>query len=191
MATSNFPFGLRAAVHPSGIIRQDYQVNGIVSGYGTAIYTGTPVKRDTNGTLIPCATGADTAIGVFQGVEYTDATGRFVVSPFWPASATYRSDGQMQAYFTSDPNILYDAQANGPVAATKIGEAINLADASQGSDYTGLSSQALNATTTGATPGLATVVSIPPGPYFGGEWNTPGDAYTIVRVRLTQQPPIA
>lgn len=191
MSSTNSPFGLRPAVHPSGIIRQDVQNNGIASAYGTALYTGTPVKRTTDGTLIACTTGADTAVGVFQGVEYTDAAGRFVVSPFWPAAATYADDGKMQVYFTSDPQILYDAQADGPVLASQIGEAINLANTSQGSTYTGLSTQALENVTTGATPGLATIVGIPPGSYVGGEVNTPGDAFTIVRVRLTPQPPIA
>lgn len=191
MSSTNSPFGLRPAVHPSGIIRQDVQNNGIASAYGTALYNGTPVKRTTDGTLVACGTGADVAIGVFQGCEYTDATGRFIISPFWPAGATYVDDGKMQAYFTSDPEILYDGQADGPVLASQIGEAINLANTSRGSIYTGQSTQALENVTTGATPGLATIVGIPPGSYFGGEVNAPGDAFTIVRVRLTYQGPVA
>lgn len=191
MSTTNAPFGLRPAVHPSGVIRQSVQNNGIASAYATALYTGTPIKRLTDGTIGACTTADAVAIGVFQGCEYTGATGRFIVSPYWPASATYTDDGKMQAYYTDDPNILYDAQANGAVAATKIGEGINLANNSQGSTYTGFSTQALDATTTGATPGLATVVAIPPGSYVGGEVNAPGDAYTVVRVRLTYQGPVA
>lgn len=191
MSSVSAPFGLAPAAHASGgTIRQDYQNNGIASGYNTNIFTQTPVKRTTDGTLVACSTGVETAIGVFLGCEFSSA-GRFFVSPYWPASQTYTDDGTMQAYFTSDPNILYDAQCDGSVAASKIGEGINLANTSQGSTYTGQSTQALSATTTGATVGLATVWSIPPGPYFGGSSNAPGDTYTIVRVKLTYQVPIA
>lgn len=191
MSTTNAPFGLRPAAHPSGTIRQTVQNNGIASAYGTALYTGTPIVRGTDGTIQAATTSSRAAIGVFQGCEYTDAAGRFVVSPYWPASATYANDGFMQAYYTDDPEILYDAQCNGSVAATAIGEGINLANNSQGSTYTGQSTQALDSSTTGATPGLGTVVAIPPGPYVGGEFNAPGDAYTVVRVRLTYQGPVA
>ncbi len=191
MSTLAAPFGLEPAAHISGgTIRQDYQDNGIASGYNTNLFTGTPIKRTTDGTIVACTTGADTGIGVFQGCEFS-ASGKFFVSPYWPASQTYDDDGTMQAYFTTDPNILYDAQADGTVAASAIGEAINLANTSQGSTFTGLSTQALNHTTTGATPGLATIRSIPKGPYPGGGINIPGDAFTVVRVQLTYQVPIA
>lgn len=198
MTATSTPFGLQAAAHISGgIIRQNYRPNGVLSGFGTSIFTGTPVKNNTDGTLIPCATGVDTAIGVFQGCEFTDTAGVFHVSPFWPASQAYSTtlvNGQqinMQAYFTDDPNILYDGQCDGSVPLSGIGQAVNLVDASQGSTFTGLSSQRLNHTTTGATPGLARIISIPEGSYFGGGINTPGDAFTIVRVQLTYQAVIA
>lgn len=191
MSTASAPFGLQPAAHISGgTIRQDYMNNGIASGYSSNIFSNTPVKRTTDGTLVVCSTGVETAIGVFAGCEFSSA-GKFFVSPYWPASQTYDNDGTMQAYFTTDPNILYDAQCDGSVAASKIGEAINLANTTQGSTYTGQSTQALSATTTGATAGLAVVRSIPTGPYPGGGFNAPADAYTVVRVQLTYQVPIA
>lgn len=180
MSSTSAPFGLRPVFHPSGVIRQDVLDNGIASAYGTALYSGTPVKRTTDGTLVAVGTGADVAIGVFMGVEYTDASGRFVVSPYWPASATYASDGNMQVYFTSDPGIIYEGQANGAVDQAENGAGINLADASQGSTYTGQSTQSLDATTTGATAATFQVVDL--APYPGNSW---GDSYTIVRVKIS------
>jgi hypothetical protein len=197
MTATATPFGLQAAAHRSGgIIRQEYQPNGFASGYASNVFTGTPIKRTTDGTFVVCAAGADTAVGVFQGVEYTDTAGVFHVSPYWPTGATYTvstngSQNNMQVYFTADPNILYDAQADGSVASTAIGEAINLVGSVTGSTGSGISTQALNHTTTGATPGLATIFSIPEGSYFGSGVNAAGDAFTIVRVYLTPQVPIA
>jgi len=199
VATSN-PFGFQAAAHLSGgVIRQKYRQNGIASGFATAIFTGTPIKNTaTDGTLIPCTTGADTALGVFQGCEFTDTAGVFHISPFWPASQAYQTTLQngagvanMQVYYTDDPNILYDVQANGSVPQSGIGQAANLANTSQGSTFTGISTQALNATLTGATPGLCRIIDIPEGSYFSGGVNAAGDAFTIVRVQFTYQPVVA
>lgn len=181
MASTSAPFGIRAVSHPSGTVRQETFPSGIASGYSTAIYTGTPVKRTTNGTLIVTTTGADSAIGVFQGVEYTDGvTLRYVVSPYWPASATYVADGLMQAHCTTDKEIIYEGQTDGTVAATVVGESINLATASTGSAYTGLSAQMLTATTTGATAGTFQVLGL--APYPNNNW---GDSYVILRVKIS------
>lgn len=192
MSSTSAPFGLRPVYHPSGVIRQEQLLSGIVSGYGTAIYTGTPVKFDTNGTLIPCSTGADVCIGVFQGCEFS-ASGKYFVLPYWPAAQTYDTpagNGQvnpMWAFYTSDPQIIYEGQADGSIAQTANGESINLANTSQGSTYTGQSTQALNHTTTGSSAGTFQVVNV--APYEDNTW---GDTYTIVRVKISSyQGPVA
>jgi hypothetical protein len=177
MSATLAPQGLIPSRHPSGTIRVETLIDGVLSTYGTSIFTGTPIKRDTNGTLIPCAVGADACIGVFQGVEFSAATKRFVI-PYWPAGQTYDA-GSCLVRFTADPDIIYEAQANGPVAATAVGESINLANASQGSTYTGFSTQALNATTTGATAGTFIVWNL--APYDDNAW---GDAYTKLLVKI-------
>jgi len=172
------PQGLVPVSHPSGTIRIDNQVDGVASAYSPALYTGTPVKRTTNGTLVAVGTGADVAIGVFQGCQFTASTKRFVL-PYFPDGQTYDA-GTLIAYFTSDPNITYEGQANGTVAATTIGEGINLANTSQGSNYTGFSTQALNATTTGATAATFQVLGL--APYPNNAW---GDLYPILRVKIS------
>ena len=179
MSTVSAPFGLRPVAHPSGTIRQETLVNGIASAYASAIYTGTPIKRGTDGTLNVCTTGADVCIGVFQGCEFSSA-GKFFVLPYWPAAQTYDSDGLMEAYYTSDKEIIYEGQADGAVPQSELGESINLANTTQGSTYTGLSTQALTATTTGASAGTFQIVGL--APYPGNAWN---DAYTILRVKIS------
>jgi len=179
MSSTNAPFGLRCVYHPSGEPRIESLAAGIASTYGTAIYTGTPVKFNTDGTLIPTGTGADTCVGIFAGCQFTSAGRRFVL-PYWPASQAYDT-GTMVAYYQPlDTNAIYEGQANGSVAQTANFEGINLANASTGSTYTGLSQQALNATTTGATAATFQIVNI--APYPDNAW---GDAYTVVRVRIS------
>lgn len=185
MSATLAPQGLVPVAHPSGTIRDDTLVDGILSGYGTAIYTGTPIKRDTNGTLIPCGTGADVCIGVFMGCQFSSAGKRFV-SPYFPAGQTYDA-GSMLVTYTWDPNIIYEGQADGPVNAADNGESINLANTSQGNSFTGFSTQALNHTTTGSSAGTFQVIGL--APYSDNAW---GDAYTRLRVKISSyQGPVA
>ena len=178
MSATASPFGLRPVSHPSGTIRLSQLAGGVASAYGTALYTNTPIKRHTDGTLIATATGADETIGVFAGCEFSSSGKRFVL-PYWPAAQTYDA-GTMIAYYTSDPHITYEAQADGSIALTANGESINLANTSQGSVYTGQSTQALTATTTGASAGTFQIVNL--APYDDNAW---GDAYTILRVKIS------
>lgn len=179
MSSTSAPFGVRPVYHPSGVIRQTEYLSGVASGYGTSLFTGTPVKFTTTGTLVATAAGADETIGSFAGCEFGDSTGYYVL-PYWPASRTYDTTyGPARFYVNDDKGTIYEGQASGAVPMTERREGINLADASQGSTYTGFSTQRLDATTTGATP--ATYIITDVAPYPGNEWN---DTYTIVRVGI-------
>lgn len=187
MSSTSAPFGFRPISHPSGVVRQDNLKNGIASGYGTALYTGTPVKRTTDGTLIATSTGADSAIGVFQGWEGTDASGAYKILPYWPASQTYTDDGKMVVYFTSDPQITYEVQTNATMAATAVGESANVQQAPTGSAYSGLSAQTLSAST-GSSAGTFQILGLSEG-YPNNAW---GDSYVIVKVKISiYQGPVA
>jgi hypothetical protein len=187
MSAVSAPFGIRCVYHPSGEPRVETLFNGIASGYATGLYSGTPVKLTTDGTLIATATGADSTIGIFSGCFFISGNRPFKL-PYWPAAQTYDANTPMWAeYSPFDSQAIFEGQANGSVAQTANGEAINLVTASTGSIYTGQSAQMLNATTTGATAGTFIVQNI--APYPDNAW---GDAFTIVRVRIgTFQVPIA
>lgn len=187
MTATSAPFGLRCVYHPSGEPRIETLVNGIASGYATALYTGTPIKLTTDGTIIATAVGADSTIGIFVGVFFISG-GRPFQQAYWPAAQTFDANTTMWVQYEAlDPNAIYEGQCDGTVAQTANGEAINLVTASTGSIYTQQSAQFLNHTTTGATPGTFIVQNI--APYPDNAW---GDAFTIVRVRIgTYQAPIA
>ena len=68
MSSSNAPFGLRPAFHPSGLDRAQALAGGIASGYATDILKGQPVKLNSSGVLVVAAAG-DAFQGAFAGVE--------------------------------------------------------------------------------------------------------------------------
>lgn len=175
MSSVNAPFGLRPAKHPSGVIRQE--AGTIASAYAADIYTGQPVKMGTDGTIQAAAIG-DAFLGSFQGCEYTPATGRRVVSNFWPANTVAT---QIVAYYTSDPEIIYEIQADGPVTQTEVGQQADFT-AIASSNGLGMSTATMNATTSASTPGQLAVLG------FSSDINNiPGDAFTVVQVKIAKQ----
>ena len=124
MSSTNAPFGLRPAFHPSGLDRATVLANGITSGYANDILKGQPVKMDTAGVILPAAAG-EQFLGAFAGVEWTDTTGRRRVSNYWPASTAYTA-GSCVAYYYSDPNIVYEIQVDGSLTQAAIGEQYDL-----------------------------------------------------------------
>jgi hypothetical protein len=174
MSSVNAPFGLRPAKHPSGVIRQESGT--IASAYAANIFTGQPVKVGTDGTIQAAAVG-DFFVGSFQGCEYTPANGRRVVSNFWPANTVAT---EIVAYFTSDPEIVYEIQADGSIDRSEVGQQADFTNIAA-SNGLGMSTATMNATTSAATAGQLAVVG------FGAEiTNLPGDAFTIVQVKIAE-----
>ena len=180
MSATSAPFGMRPAFHPSGLDRAQALANGIVSAYANNILKGQPVKYVTGGTIEE-VTGTEAFVGAFDGVEWTDTTGRRRVSNYWPAGTAYQT-GSCVAYFYNDPNIVYEIQADGSVAQSSIGDEANFTNLTAGSTTTGLSQCTMNSTLVGANnAGQVRIVDL--APYPGNDW---GDAFTIVRVTVAE-----
>ena len=181
MSATSAPFGMRPAFHPSGLDRAQALAGGIASTYGYDILKGQPVKYDTsNGSIVPAAAG-DAFVGAFDGVEWTDTTGRRRVSNYWPASTAYQT-GSCIAYFYNDPNIVYEIQADGSLAQTAVGDMADLSNTTAGSTTTGLSACTLSTTLVGAGNSAQMLIR-DLAPYPDNAW---GDAYTIVRVTINE-----
>ncbi len=180
MSSTNAPFGLRPAFHPSGLDRATALADGITSAYASAILKGQPVKYVTGGVIQPAAAG-DAFVGAFAGVEWTDTTGRRRVSNNWPASTAYET-GSCVAYFYADPQIVYEIQADGSLAQTSIGDEADLSATTAGSTTTGLSQCTLSTTLVGAgNSAQMRIVNL--APYPGNAW---GDSFTIVRATIAE-----
>ena len=180
MSATNAPFGLRPAFHPSGLDRAQALSGGIASGYSTAILKGQPVKLNTSGNIVVAAAG-DSFQGAFAGVQWTDTTGRFRVSNYWPASTAFVA-GSCVAYYYNDPAIVYEIQADGSLAQTAVGDQADLSNTTAGSTTTGLSQCTLSTTLAGAG-NTAQMKIIDLAPYPDNAW---GDSYTIVRVQINK-----
>jgi hypothetical protein len=189
MSSTNAPFGLRPAFHPSGLDRATALANGIQAvstsgnvsaGYATNILKGQPVKMNTGGYIVVAAAG-DAFLGAFAGVEWTDATGRRRVSNFWPANESF-TVGSVVAYFYQDPNIVYEIQSDGTLAQTSIGDEADLSNTTAGSTTTGLSQATLSTTLVGSG-NSAQMRIIDIAPYADNAW---GDDYVIVRATIAE-----
>ena len=189
MSSTNAPFGLRPAFHPSGLDRAQALANGIQAvstsgnvsaGSATTILKGQPVKMNTGGYIVVAAAG-DAFLGAFAGVEWTDSTGRRRVSNYWPANESFLV-GSVVAYFYSDQNIVYEIQTDGTMAQTAVGDEADLSNTTAGSTTTGLS-QATLSTTLAGTGNTAQMRIVDIGPYADNAW---GDDYVIVRTTIAK-----
>jgi hypothetical protein len=185
MSATNAPFGLRPSFHPSGLDRAIALANGIASGYSTGILKGQPVALNTSGNII-AATAGSAYQGAFAGHEWTDATGRRQISNQWTASTSYTTGSQV-TYYYSDPNIVYDIQANGSLAQTSIGDQANFASITAGSTTTGLSQCMISTSLAGSgSVGDLRIINLSPG--VDNDW---GDAYTVVQVQVSRSQYVA
>lgn len=174
MSSTSAPFGLRPVSHPSGVVRTTQYT--IDPAYTTAIYAGSAVKIHTDGTIRAAAAG-DALLGAFMGCEYTNVNGNRKVSNWWTGEANAKD---IICYVSDDPSIVYEIQADGAVAQTKVGESADITNATAGSTITGNSATTISATTA-ASQATLQVIGIPA--YTD---NAAGDSYTVVRVKIAE-----
>lgn len=177
MSSVASPFGLKPAFHPSGIIRQLQST--ILSGFASDIFQFQPVAILADGSLGLVVPG-NPVVGAFMGVEYTGTDGRRRVGNRWPAN-TVGTD--IVAYYTEDPYLIYEMQANGSVALADVGAQFDF-EAASGNTTTGLSSIALD--TAGGAGTDARIIGVNPAPD-----NQFGDDFTIVQVQLSDHQYVA
>jgi len=184
MSSTNAPFGMRPSFHPSGLDRAVALPGGIASGYSTGILKGQPVALNTSGNIIT-ATAGSAFQGAFAGHEYTDLTGRRQISNQWIANTAYQTGSEI-TYYYSDPNIVYDIQANGSLTQASIGEQSNFVSISAGSTTTGLSQCTISTSTTNSSVGDMRIIGLTPA--VDNAW---GDAYTVVQVQVSRSQYVA
>ena len=180
MSATNAPFGLRPAYHPSGLDRATVLADGILSTYSSNILKGQPVKMATTGVIQAAAAG-DAFLGAFDGVEWTDTTGRRRVSNYWPANTAYQT-GSCLDYYYDDPNIVYEIQGDGSMTQNMVGAESDLSNTTDGNTTVGLSQCTISTSVVAAGSG-AQMRIINLAPYPGNAW---GDSYTIVRATVAK-----
>lgn len=122
----------------------------VASNYGTALYTGDPVKLVAAGNIERCAAG-DVPVGVFAGAEWTDPnTGEIKFSKYVPATS---GASDVKAYVYDDPYIVFKIEADQAADPLVLADRGLNADvvAGSGSNFTGLSGFALDSSTADTT----------------------------------------
>lgn len=104
-----------------------------------AIYKGDQVKQLTDGSIVVAAAG-DVGIGIFQGCNYFDSKGQFIVSPNYDAPT---SPTDIKALVLDDPRAVFEVLANADVTAANIGALYDFAYAA-GSLVSGISGVTLD-----------------------------------------------
>lgn len=178
MSTTSAPFGFRPVQNYPGTTRPNETPDAIVSGYGTAIYIGQPIKISA-GYFQPIAATSDKIYGVFAGVKYlASLTSSAFTYGYWAASSTSVS-GSMSVYYYDDVNQIYEVQANGSAAYTTLGTQVLGANLTSGSTTTGLfQGTVVSTTVAGQGQGQWLVVGVQQA--ADNAW---GDNYTILRVK--------
>lgn len=188
MSSTSAPFGMNPIRMKSGrFMAVPFAIpGGIASAYGSDIYYGSPVILNTNGTLTIATTNAD-IIGVFAGCQFVpSSTGLMTPQKNWVASATYVA-GTMVAYVWNDPDIIYEIQSNGSIAATAVGDQADFVNPGTGNSTLGTSTAQISSTLTGVgVQGQLRIEGI-----SNRQDNAWGDAYTIVEASIARHQYVA
>lgn len=172
-------FGFVPSYHPTGLDRGTAFT--IAAAYNTPIYKYGVCTLNTNGTVTIGAVAAD-ILGVFNGVQWTDAQQKPNYSNFWPGAQTGATN--IIAWVWNDPATVFTVQADGSIAQTAIGDQADPTTATigSGSTLTGLSVSTLSASLAGV--GVQAQWRIVG--FDGSPNNAIGDAYTVVQVQLAR-----
>lgn len=178
MSLVSAPFGMRSAYHPSGVAVRVEQ--GTITATSPFIHDGDPVAIAADGSIIRATPGAGNKIvGVFAGCEYRDGTGKPNVSRCWPSNP---SAFDIKCYYTADPELVYEIQANGPVTRDMIGSQATWGAPGSVNIMTGGSASYLDvATISNSIENQLAIVGLRE--YPDNVW---GDAYTTVLVKIAQ-----
>ena len=153
----------------------------IKSAEGTSIFYGDFVKLVLAGGVVTVAKDTGTAtltpVGIFLGCTYTDPNTK--QTTFAQSYNTSIAASDINAIVLDDPNVEFRMQANGSVAAGKIGSNVAVVQTA-GATALGRSHNSINAGSAATTNTLPIRIL---GFVQSGE-STPGDAYTDLIVKF-------
>lgn len=188
MATTATPYGLKAVNHIGGTpYAGSTRLFPIASGYATNIFNGSVVQIVADGTIeivTDLGNAADVfpagVIGVFVGVTYTDPNlGTVVFRQNYP-TGTVADD--IRAYVIDDPDVVFQAQADGQVTQADLGQNTNFAavqSTTTGDTTNGNSNSAVSATTAVTAAIAFRIVD-----FVDGPTSTVGDAFTDLLIKF-------
>lgn len=186
MSSTAQAYGLIPVFSDTGQTRaKKYNIlNNAGTGYGTAIFKGDLVKVGTNGT-IEIGDGTSPALGVFQGCEYIDSTGKPTVSPNWVASTALKSGTEVIAYVVDDQGTTFRIGVTGNASdyvQAAVGQQCNVANNGTGTTSTGLSSGSVSA----AIVAAGTLAQLRIEGFYDGPYDATNNPYPQLLVKLVE-----
>jgi len=154
MSSIASPYGLKAVNELGGLPYAGSTRTFLINPAGLAsnIFYGQVVATNSSGYLtVVTTTGADAStnafpsgtVGVFVGCSYINTQGQVIYAQYYPSGTT----GVVSAYVIDDDRCVFQVQANGSMAQTKLGENVFFASAqstSTGSTQNGNSNSAVS-----------------------------------------------
>jgi len=132
MATNiDAPFGLRphnllgSAPNSLGLTKYKVQT-AATTGSSSAIYQGDMVIPLTNGLVdVSAADGGSVAIlGVMNGCEYIDLSGKPVFSNYYPGTASIKSGTEASVFVYDNPHQVFEIQADASLTNAATAQAL-------------------------------------------------------------------
>jgi hypothetical protein len=184
MPNANSPFGLKPVRSASSAPFNDgADPFALLAADNTAAYIGDPVVL--SGTADADGTPSATIATAGSGNRITGAIVGFSPTPSLVANG-YRVGGQlMHAFVEHDPDLLYEVQANGSVAATDIGANANLIAGAPNGKLSGWQLDTASMTTTATLQVRIMGLARRPDNDFGA------NAVVLVRINQTTETPAA
>ena len=175
-ATSNNHGQESFLIDPAGVA-QNIGYGSVVSitaaGY-LQLAPGTGADATTN-NLGGSSVGA---IGIFVGCEYVNSEGQLIFGQYYPSGTLNAT-----AYVVTDPNVVFQVQADGALAQTNLGQNLEFAAAQNATTSvnttTGKSNMQLDASAVQSTTAAFKIVGFSDRP-----GSAIGDAYTDVLVKF-------
>jgi hypothetical protein len=153
----------------------------IAMGDLVAFVAGSIVKVAASPTT---TLSANTPIGVFQGVTYTDTIGHFHPSEFLPANAVTAGITNILVFVQDDPNATFEVQADGTIPASALMNAAALLGFASTDSVVKSSRVVLDHTSLSTSSSSTAAVKIMK--FVTDPNNAAGDTYTRVVVKWNQ-----
>lgn len=194
MANTDAPFGLRPIRHRNGASYNGaFNPYYVPAGYGTALFIGDPVVKTgtANSTEVSAPGAGKFNVGTLPAINKATAgdgnaiTG--VIVGFGPdpdnLNRVYNpASTERVAYVCDDPDVVFEIQADGSIAATQVGLNAVLIYTNTGNTNTGLSGAELD--TTSDVPAADASNQLTIQRVVNREDNEAGSAYTKVEVKI-------
>lgn len=166
MPNTDAPTGFRPVRHLTGGVVRYAGGYTIASAYATSIFAGDLVSLAATraGKDIELTVGGAAGImGVFAGCRYTAADGSPIWTNQWTGGTTTKGSADAEAFVFVDPFIVYEAQADGILPETVVGQFVDMISTHAGNTSTGISGQELNSASEANTILQLKVLGLAPG----------------------------